>query len=170
MKSNKLLYGLAIGVLLVNILTLAALWRKPHPPGGGRPGGREGGGSQEIMRIFTESLHWNDAQIKQFEALRMEHFTQTKALMDSSRIWHDQYFSFLGKAPASDDRLEALATKIANVEKEKTTVTFDHFSKVRAICTPEQQQKFDEIIQQTIRTAFGPRAPGPPPNQLKGNQ
>ena len=48
---------------------------------------------------------------------------------------------------------------------------FEHFKKVRALCTTEQQIKFDQIIEQVMQMLAPPQNPGgqaglpPPPHK-----
>ena len=39
--------------------------------------------------------------------------------------------------------------------------TFYHFQKTRSICTPDQQKKIDEVIDDALRM-MAPKPPGPP--------
>ena len=163
MKNNRVLAILAIGLLITNFLSLAMLWLgRPEGDGGRR------GSPEPVLQILRTELHWTDEQVKRFEGLRNEHASQTRSLMDSSRLLRDQYFSLLGKVNIGDARLDSLGTSIGSMEKEKQSITFDHFSKVRGICTPEQQTKFDGVIQEVLRKAFGPQGGGdrrPPPRK-----
>jgi Spy/CpxP family protein refolding chaperone len=55
-------------------------------------------------------------------------------------------------------KVNELADSIVSIQKQIELVTFYHFQKVRAICTAEQQQKFDEVIDEAIRM-LGPKPP-----------
>jgi hypothetical protein len=48
-------------------------------------------------------------------------------------------------------QIELLAIKMGELEKERQTVTFEHFRKVRTLCNDRQKKKFDIFIQQILQ-------------------
>ena len=70
--------------------------------------------------------------------------------------------------------LNALSEKVAHKMAVADQMVFRHFQEIRAICTPKQQVKFDEIIKDALhqqgrgQMRNGPlngRRAGPPPPQ-----
>ena len=52
---------------------------------------------------------------------------------------------------------KAAADNVAKNLEQLDLLTFDHFKEVRTICTPAQQKKFDEIIEEVLQMiASGP--------------
>jgi protein CpxP len=151
MEDNRFLKIVIIVLLLINSGTLAFMWtRKPpmplhHPPGG-------------AYEFLTHELNLDENQRKQYAALRDEHHEAVEKLMDSGRALHDKYFELL-RNPSGDSLLvQQTAETIAANQKQIELLTFYHFQKVKTLCTPEQQKRFDEVISETLRMM----APAPP--------
>ncbi len=146
-------------LIILNVFLLFTLWRKPsfkpmpHGP-------REGGPAEMIIK----ELHFKPEQISEFEKLKEEHHSGMIKLMEEGKGIRARYFDLL-KADKADSILkDSLQILIAGNQQEIEAWTFDHFTKVRAMCDPEQKQKFDEIINEVLKHMNGPRHGGPPPH------
>ena len=71
----------------------------------------------------------------------------------------DEFFSQLS-APRNANT-DTLAQRIGIVQAQIDLETFDHFSQLRSLLNEGQAKKFDNVIQDVLRT-MGPRQ-GPPP-------
>ncbi|MEO8148007.1 MAG: periplasmic heavy metal sensor [Bacteroidia bacterium] len=141
MESAKFLKTVVIILLLINIGTLAFMWfDKPHH---GPPPPHEGG---DAMEFLSRELKFSDAQQKQFEELREQHHDAVEPLQKASRKLHDQYFNMLADANTDSLTIVQVADSMIAVQKQIELKTYYHFKSVRAICTPEQQKKFDDVI------------------------
>ncbi len=162
---NKV-FAIALAILLIaNIATIIVFWTmKATPPAPPNP-------PQQLAppaSFLTKELNFTSAQQKQFEQLRNEHQQQVHSLRDSMRIAKDLFFGLMNNDKLSDEDLQNAAAKASNYQQQLDIITFKHFQKVKAICTPEQQRHFDKIIQQVIRQIAprpdrDSRRPGPPP-------
>ena len=52
------------------------------------------------------------------------------------------------------------------LQKESDRITFVHFQKVRALCRPDQQTKFDEVIGEVLKMMANNNKM--PPKQAEG--
>ena len=144
----KLLVWMIIALLVLNAGTLGFFWfgrpgPPPIPPPGG--GGPHGGPGEMIVR----ELALNDAQRRAFDTLRREHHTAVMQIQQRMKNQRDHLFSML---PSDNpDSASILAAEIGRDQGEIDRVTFDHFRRVRLLCTPEQQHRFDEIIGDALR-------------------
>lgn len=150
--------GLAFVVLiLMNITTLAALWwmsnikaeRKP-PQGGAIP-------------YLIKELQLDSIQQIKIIALRDEHRAEAQVLRRKNRESKDAFFDLIQQEGISETTINEAASNSVRYDAELAKVTFTHFKKIRAICTPAQQHKFDEIIHEVLRMQAGPQ--GPPPHR-----
>jgi hypothetical protein len=80
------------------------------------------------------------------------------------RSLKDQLFNQL-KGPHIS-AVDSLANAIGTLQAKLDLETFDHFSQLRAILTKEQAIKFDDVIQDVLRT-MAPKQ-GPPPRDGNG--
>jgi protein CpxP len=151
---------LAIVVLFVlNLFTLGYVMfghrDKPQFPFG--PQGPQGR-IEERLKLAPE-------QQKQFEELKKEHRGPMEILQKNSKDLHDKYFDLLKSdnpnIPARDSLLQVMAKNQSEMDK----VTFDHFKKLKDICTPEQKKLYDVFIDEISRSTM-PRPesdrPSPP--------
>lgn len=159
MKINKvkLLLTLVVLLTILNATTIAGIWRYidfkswslvPPPPSHGTP-----------KDFIISKLDLNEEQQKIFEELRQEHFQEMKVLQENIRNEKDAMYDLL-KSNNPDTALSyQYIGRIMQNEERLEHITFNHFRKVRAICTPEQQQHFDVIIDEVMRMLMRPPRP-----------
>lgn len=154
MENTRFLKITIIVLLLVNIATLIFMLtgHKRHeghipPPPHGRAGAFE---------FLTQELKLDEAQIKQFDEMRKQHHENVRNVQEKSRDLHHRFFDLL----ATSDSAGAvqLADSMAQIQKQIELLTFGHFKQVRDICKPDQQKKFDAVINEALRMM----APKPP--------
>lgn len=115
-------------------------------------------GPREVSRWITEQLQFNETQQQQYEQLQDEHRRNMRAIHEQDRNLHDRYFQLL-QGPVADSLLVSqLADSIALNRRQTELTTFYDFQKIRTLCTPEQQRKFDQIIGEALRM-MGPKPP-----------
>jgi len=154
MENKKILSFAVIALFLLNLGTLAFLFLgRPHHPGPPP----EGGPAQFLIHELALSTD----QQKQFEKLKEEHHSRVMQIQDSLHTLHEAYFDELSSTTTM--KADSIENLMSQKQKEIEHITFDHFKKVRGICTPEQQKKFDSVIQEALRI-MGPHQ-GPPPER-----
>lgn len=100
---------------------------------------------------IKEDLRLTDDQMKQFEVLKLEHQKAMRELHEHGRTLRDSYFELL-KLDSLDVNLKSgIEKRIAENQIQIENITFDHFSKVRALCSAEQKLRFDKIIGNILR-------------------
>ena len=161
-NNNRLLSIVTIVLLVANIITLALLWtgnknpqRMDGPPRG-----------NEVFEFLTKELQLNKQQEQKYSELRDEHQLAHREIREKIRTAKDSLFSLMQHPPVADSVLKAMSERSAGYEAELDVVTFRHFEKLRAICTIEQQKKFDLLIKEVLQRMGGPK--GPPPGQGQG--
>lgn len=160
MKISKVqaLTILVVLLLLVNLVTLAGVWKyvlanehhgppPPHSPGA----------------FLIEKLNLNEEQVKLFDGLREEHFSQMKALQEHIKVEKEALYDVLQDPNADSAKSTKHMQTIMRYEEQLERITFEHFKQVRAICNPQQQQHFDVIIDEVIRMMNRQPRKGPPP-------
>lgn len=154
----KALTILVVLLLLVNLVTLAGVWKyvlvKDHhgPPPPHSPGA-----------FLIEKLKLNEEQVHVFDGLREEHFSQMKLLQEHIRHEKEALYDVLQDPNEDSVKSTKHMQAIMRDEEQLERITFEHFKKVRAICDPEQQQHFDVIIDEVIRMMNRQPRKGPPP-------
>jgi Spy/CpxP family protein refolding chaperone len=153
MDNSRFLKIVIIVLLIINIATLAFMWMQHahHGP--------DGPARHDVAGFLEHELKFTDEQRKQFDVLMEEHHEQIENIQHNGRELHNHFFDLLNKQDSS--AVKQLADSLAKNQEQIELITFDHFKKVRAICTPEQQKKFDEIIDEALRMMA--QHQGPPP-------
>jgi periplasmic protein CpxP/Spy len=157
MKKNGLKYLVMIA-LLINAATLIFFWLHRPPPQGDRPPPR---GKMQQDKLI-ESLNFDENQQKTFEILRGQH----RQAMDSfSREIAENRKILYEKMPLNDAKTaDSLMVRIGYAQQKIEAVTFQHFTEVRKICRPEQQQKLDKMLLEVASIVSKPKGEKPPPN------
>jgi periplasmic protein CpxP/Spy len=155
---NKWLLALVIGLIIVNAVTITVFWldreKQPSPPPH-----EQGGPANYLIR----ELGLDSRQQQQYMQLVNEHRQAAEQLRRMIREEKDRFFGLLRQDSTPDSVKKAAAASVSRQTAALDLLTFDHFQKVRAICTPAQQEKFDHIIQQVTAMMGGPGPGGPPP-------
>ena len=148
---NLKFYKIAIALLLLlNIGTLTFMWlhRPPHP------------GARGPFMFIVKATGMDDAQQETYRQLRDAHRSKLDAYrMQNSKI-RGQMFDLLAEYGEDGAQVRQLADSIAAVKREEELLTYEHFRRVREICRPEQQSKFDAAIGEAIQSMAPPHPPG----------
>ena len=159
---NKLLTGLVLLLLVANAATIAVFWfgRKQGPP---QPKGTP-------KDFLINELKLEKKQQEQLEALVKEHRQAVEQLREKVKEAKDKFFDLLKQPDVADSVKKTAATAVSKFTEQIDLLTLNHFQKLRALCSPEQQKKFDEIIHEVTSMMGAPRPPpgpggpqGPPP-------
>lgn len=161
METARFLKIVIIALLLINTATLAFMWMQNRPGGPIPP-------RESVFDFLTRELKLDEEQRRQYEALRDEHHAMVEELQHTSRQLHQQYFSQLHGAKTDSATILDMAENMAGIQKQIDLITFYHFQKVRTICRPEQQKRFDVVIEEALRM-MAPRPPHGPGRLLKQN-
>lgn len=160
---NKLLTWLVLLLLVANAATIAMFWlnrSKQPPPPKGTP-----------KEFLVKELNLDAAQQGQLETLVKEHREAAEQLRKKVKESKESFFSLLKQGNITDSTKQEAAKTVSIITEELDLLTLNHFQKVRALCNPEQQKKFDDIISQVIVMMAQPRPPiGPPPGGPEGNR
>ena len=157
---NKLLVWLVALLLVANAASIALFWlgKKKQPP-------QLKGTPNEFL---IKELTLDAKQQKQLTVLVKEHREAAEQLRQQTREAKESFFDLLKQSNPADSTKQAAAKAVSVSTEELDLLTFAHFQKIRALCTPEQQKKFDEIIHQVTSMMGQPRPPMGPGNGPKG--
>jgi Spy/CpxP family protein refolding chaperone len=157
---NKLLTGLVVLLLVANAVTITMFWlgRPKHPsPSKGSP-----------REFLVNELKLDAKQQEQFDMLRKAHHEAADQLRDKIKNAKEAFFDLLKQQNVTDSAKQEAAKAVSVNTEALDLLTLNHFQKIRALCTSEQQKKFDEIIQQVASRIGQPRPPGVPDNGPQG--
>ena len=140
-KKLKLYQGAIVVLIILNVLLICWQWfgMRPEPP---RP--------QDILK---RELQLTEAQMKEYIELIQEHRQAAGALENEMRQLKRNLFNF----SQPDSTKEALVQKISQVQQKLDIQTYQHFKKVRVLCTEEQKLKFEEVLMKALDRRPRPR-------------
>jgi hypothetical protein len=164
-SKNKLLTCLVVLLLIANAATIIYFWlnKRKEEPKINRAAPNE---------FLVTELNLDDQQQKKLDSLVRDHRLNAETLRKQMKEAKDQMFELIKDPNATDSAKQNAARKASMVAEKLDLVTLDHFASIRAMCRPEQQTKFDNIILQVTRMMAQPRPPmrpggpphdGPPP-------
>ena len=157
-NKNKWIIALIIVLLVCNAVTIALFWtrhRPGHPPSG-----------RDAAAYIIRELQMDKSQQDKYEALIKEHRAASGRLREDIKSAKDNLYSLLQLQEKDSAAVTTATEKVKEQLGKLEMVTFEHFKKVRAICDPAQQKKFDAIIKNVLEMMKpGPRGPGHPPGE-----
>ncbi|MBO3699261.1 Spy/CpxP family protein refolding chaperone [Roseivirga sp. E12] len=150
LRNNKYIGWVVILLAILNIALLAFIWtgRNQLPKKPRRAG----------IMVFEERLNLNETQKRQLKQLRDQHFAKMEKLRSESRETRKELHGLWAEVDASN-KVTELSQRMGTLHAAIEKATFDHFAQIRAICSPEQQKIFDELIKDVLRQG---ERPGPP--------
>lgn len=158
-KKNNFNTILIIVLILVNLVSLYFMlfskgmaFNKPHSR-------HERQVSDRAMNFLRKELNLNDKQVAEFKIMKHEHHQGTKKTNERIKDLHDVLFENIGN---DEFKVEAIADSIAVYHKRVEIETYEHFKALRKLCTTEQQQKFDVVIKELMRSMGPPSSNRPP--------
>ncbi len=165
-SKNKFLLVIVVLLFIANVASIALFWlskpKRPQQP-------------QESPAAFLiKELKLSTSQQLQFEKLRREHIEAATPLREEIKNAKEVLFNMLKTAGVADSVKNRAAKNISSITEKLDLVTYNHFEKVRAICTAQQQQRFDEIIKEVIgmisQDQSGMPGQRPPPLNPPGDE
>lgn len=103
----------------------------------------------EKVSAWYAEVGLEQKQIDTFKLLKEEYFRVMKPLWNEIRDLKDSLYTHLEKNP-EDSLINHYLVQISNKNMVADKNTFTHFSRLRTMCTPEQQIKFDTIIPKMV--------------------
>jgi len=159
MENTRFLKIIIVLLLLTNTGILCYMWmgNKHEQHMQGPPPG------QDVFGFLCKELQLDEQQTRQYEELRDEHHQAVENMQHNGRHLRERLFDMLHNSPVDSAAVKRISDSIAGTQQQIEMVTFYHFQKVRTILKPEQQKKFDEVIQDALRMMAPGGHPPPPP-------
>jgi hypothetical protein len=145
MKANKLLL-ICIGILIIiNVFLLlncnkCGQGEPPHPPKLSLALDMKGKDAAWVDHEFQRHIHEKDDFLNQQKSWRMK----------------------LSLNRSKSEKNQRILEKISRLQYQIDSCTFDHFMKVKAICTKKQEEKLHRLVYRMIQRAGKPGPKGRP--------
>lgn len=148
-----------VALVIINVACLFLLWlgKPKHDMRGTEIDVNE---KVRIKEMLREELGFSEEQTKQYLTLRESHRAKSDIIEEEIKNIKKEMFNeamLTDHSAISDSLLDLALLKQRTLEK----TTFEHFHKLKNICTPEQQNKLINIL----HTLLGPpKITGRPPH------
>jgi protein CpxP len=140
--NNKIVAWLIGMLILANIATLTFFWighlknQKDHSP----------------REFLAKGLNFSDSQKNAYFDLAKNHNESANKIREQIKIDKENLFKLLKTDQIVDTVKNNAALKVSLSIQSLDILTFDHFKKVRALCTEKQKPKFDKLIQKMVNS------------------
>jgi Spy/CpxP family protein refolding chaperone len=143
MKTNRILTVAVVLLLLVNAVMLVLMVKNR----GHHDMKNRGGGPFDMM---VKELNMTEQQQSDFNKLKDEHFAAIRPVFDSVKTLKKSLYGMI-KAETVNDSLENAYSQLISEQRAiADRLTINHFRKVRALFSGDQQKKFDEFVQKMM--------------------
>ncbi len=149
MKTNRILTIAVVLLLVVNVVMLIFMLKGR----GHHNMKKQGGGPFDMM---VKELNMTEKQQTEFKKLKDEHFTAIKPVFDSVRTLKKSLFGLVKAENLNDSLVNTYSGLISEQQAIVDKLTINHFRKVRALFSGEQQKKFEDFVQKMMQR----RGPG----------
>lgn len=159
---NKRFTIISISVLVLLNLILIGLVVGPEL--GKRDRDRRDGDKRS--EYLAKKLGFSAEQKQTYDSLNTSHKTETKEIQQKIDEKRREMFRLTRVEGVSIETVDSLTTEIGMLVSNMEFRTYEHISNIRALCTPEQLQELDSLVQRMIksrRDREGERKTPPPP-------
>lgn len=161
MDTKKRFYWLWAAIVLLlclNVGTIGWVMRRLNTARANR---------QNTDEIIIRRLDFTAQQIAQYRQSRSQMQIQIKPHEDSLQMMRTNLFNQIRQPIKSDSTVNQLLEQIARQNTAITRLRFRHWQRVRALGTPDQQARFDQLLNQLERVLSSPGQTGGLRGQLR---
>ena len=153
-STNKTLVLIIVVLVLTNIAVLGYfLWyKKSDLP---VKADRERNG---IAEPLEKEVGFSPEQLAQYRQLKEKQREVIRPMYEDMRKTKDSLFHFLSTREVGDSAVINLAANIGQKQRALDLQTFGHFKRVRALCRPDQEIKYDSMMVRMFRKMGRPRS------------
>jgi len=108
---------------------------------------------REVSTILERELKLSKEQADRIKDLRSDFFEKEKELSTSIRSERDSINLFMFNKNDNAELIKSLARRVADHDYKMELLRFEQAQAFKAICTPEQLQKFEGLVKE-IRDYF----------------
>lgn len=157
---KKLLIRLIIVLALLNMVSIGVfLWKgfsKDKPAAQRERKDDAPRERKDVAAVLEEELGLSQTQVEQIQRLRAEFTDKEEVIQQAIRNKRDSMNIEMFNKNTNDDAVKSLARGIADLEYQKEILRYEQSKAFKAICTPEQLSKFEDLVKE-IKNYFKPK-------------
>ena len=161
-SQKKLLIRLVFFLVFMNLSAMGVfVWKefiqKPphlrgdfHPPSDNyrNPPPHHEMNKNHLSKILQEKLELNDKQVKLFDKLRTEFHRKENNVLQNLRAGRDSMNVEMFNKNTDEKLLNSIAKRVSENEFKMEMLKIEQAKKLKAICTPKQLEKFENLMQE----------------------
>lgn len=101
---------------------------------------------------IAKKLGFTQEQKQAYDSLNSSHRAETKALQQKVDDTRRRMFRLTQEEDVSVEAVDSLTNEIGILVSDMEFRTYEHISNIRALCTPEQLQELDSLVQRMIKS------------------
>ncbi len=129
-------------LLLTNVAVLVYFLRQEKEPAPQQPDRTR----STVTEMLQDEVGFNEDQTAKYKELKDKQREKIKPMYDNMRKAKDSLFGLLSYPDTPDSVLNKAGEVIAQRQKELDIETFNHFRRVRTLCTPQQLPQYDSLV------------------------
>lgn len=110
---------------------------------------------KDVSSILKKELQLSSYQVQQIDAIRKEYFNKEVQLKQIIKDDKDAMNIEMFNKHTDEVKITFLARRIASNEYQMEILRFQQSKELKAVCTPKQQEKFENLVKE-IRDYFRP--------------
>jgi periplasmic protein CpxP/Spy len=104
-----------------------------------------------VAEMLQKEVGFTDEQTVKYKEMKEMQKARIRPMYDNMRKAKDSLFRLLSFPGTPDSLISKAADVIAKQQKEIDMETFNHFKRVRTLCTPGQETNFDSMVIRMFR-------------------
>lgn len=152
-SQNRLLIRCVIFLALLNVISISIfLWKEFHHGPLLFP---QNEAYHDVSRVLQKELNLSAAQAEQIKTIRADFFDKETILTSVIRDERDSMNMLMFNKNTDTVLVKSIAKRVADNEYKMELLRLEQAQQLKAICTPEQLEKFDHLVKE-IRDYFRP--------------
>ena len=145
MEKTKLVTFGIITLFLLNLGTLGFLLLS-NPKAHRSPNGPEK--RPKPREIIIEKLHFDAAQIQQYDQLILWHRSHITEMEDQIGASKNELYLQLNKDSVDEKTKDSLINVLASCQKQIESIHFKHFQDIKKLCKKDQLNDFSDLTEE----------------------
>lgn len=151
-KNNKVLVFIIAILLLSNIASLYFLTRtRKTCKGTEQKKEQKKSFRDQMAEKLKNEVDFTEAQLHTYDSMSEKHKDAMKPLFENLTNAKDSLYKLLMQTQPSDSAIAYYLSMIGERQQRVDQRVFNHFYKLKQICTEEQKPKYDTVVQRVIK-------------------
>lgn len=123
-----------------------------------------------VAEMLQKEVGFTEEQIAKYKGFKEKQKETIRPMFDDMRKAKDSLFRLLSYPETNDSLVNKAADVIAQRQKALDLQTFAHFKRVRTLCMPDQQPKYDSMVIRMFSKMGRPQRHGDTDKKEKQNK